>query len=239
LIEFCPLEDSDPALELSPMLRAARHLRDYISQQGAIGLTPSKAFKRSFVHWAAKAFDWPGYSEADLFLVKKVLNETDFPPLGDLHDLLIRLKIGRHYKQEFRLTKAGKKLIGHPGQIFGIITPYYLFETDHSLFSRWQEPVLGNWDIFLNVINVEAEGGISGGHLRQCLFGEVEADTAFDPVMGMLWSQVLRPLCWTGLLKEHSDEDFQHFENRVYEKTPLWNAALKLSTDIHFKQTIH
>ena len=35
---------------------------------------------------------------ADLFAVNKVLNEIDFGPLMDLHDLMIALKIGRHYK---------------------------------------------------------------------------------------------------------------------------------------------
>ena len=56
-----------------------------------------------------------GHSEAELFRVNKVLNEIDFPPLMDIHGLLIALKIGRHYKGSFRLTKAGQSLCGHQG----------------------------------------------------------------------------------------------------------------------------
>jgi hypothetical protein len=33
-----------------------------------------------FVHWAAREFDWPGYTEDDLFDINKVQNEIDFGP---------------------------------------------------------------------------------------------------------------------------------------------------------------
>jgi len=40
-----------------------------------------------------------------------VLNEQDFMPLVDIHFLMIPLKIGRHYKGHFKLTKAGSELV--------------------------------------------------------------------------------------------------------------------------------
>ena len=71
-----------------------------------------------------------------------MLNEIDFGPLMDLHDVMIALKIGRHYKGEFKLTKAGQELVGHPGRIFDTVTPFYLFEVNHARFSRFDdEPV--------------------------------------------------------------------------------------------------
>ena len=107
MIEFRQIEDTNPALAHSPMVRALEKTFAYIAEHGGIGLTPPKAFKRVFVHWAAREFDWPGYSEDDLFAINKVLNEIDFGPLMDLHDVMIALKIGRHYKGQSKLTKAG------------------------------------------------------------------------------------------------------------------------------------
>ena len=77
MIKFRSVSDTDPALSHSPMVRAAEKTFAYIDELGPTGLTPSKTFKRVFVHWAAAEFDWPEYSEADLFAVNKVLNEMD------------------------------------------------------------------------------------------------------------------------------------------------------------------
>ena len=134
MIRFESISDDDPVLACSPMVRGAVKILDYITENGPIGLTPSKNFKRYFVNWAAKEFDWPDCTEEDLFRLNKVLNEYDFPPLGLLHDLLILLKIGRHYRNAFHTTKAGKELVGKPGTLFGILTPFYLFEINHLTF---------------------------------------------------------------------------------------------------------
>jgi len=230
MIEFKQLNDDDPALVHSPMVRALEKTFGYILEHGGIDLTPSKAFKRVFVQWAAAAFDWPGFTETDLYAVNKVLNEIDFRPLVDLHDLMIALGIGRHFKGRFRLTKAGRALSGRPGRMFGIVAPFYLFEVDHLLFSRTGERPLGNWDIFLNVLNVEAEDGATGAHIRRSLYGEPGPDDPYDRLLGSLYVQVLRPLCWTGLLHEDRIGGFRA-KDRIFTKTPLWRAALELSTD--------
>lgn len=231
MIAFREVDDADPALLHSPMLRAVEKTFSYVAEHGGIALTQSKAFKRSFVHWAAAQFEWPGYSEADLFAVNKVLNEIDFGPLMDLHELMITLKIGRHFKGHFKLSKAGWSLVGHPGRLFGIITPSYLFEVDHLRFSPRETRPLGNWDIFLNVLNVEAEVGATGGEIRRALYGEPDREERFDETLSSLYVQVLRPLCWTGLLREDRADGRSRTERSVFTKTPLWRAALRLATD--------
>jgi hypothetical protein len=234
LIEFRQIDDTDPALTHSPMVRALGKTFAYVAERGGIGLTPSKAFKRVFVHWAAAEFDWPGHTEADLFAVNKVLNEPDFMPLMMLHDLMIAMKLGRHYKGAFRLTKAGQALVGHRGQIFDTVVPVFLFRVDHASSSRFDaEPVLGNWDIFLNVLNVETEDGATGAHLRRVLYGEPETGPVprYDQVMGDLYIQVLRPLCWAGLLHKQPGAVSYRMEDALFVKTPLWRAALRLDTD--------
>lgn len=234
MIEFRYISDDEPALAFSPLLRGLLKTFDYLSEHGSIGLTQSKAFKRNFVHWAASQFDWPGLREADLFTVNKVLNEQDFMPLSDIHFLLTTLKIGRHYKGQFKLTKAGSELRAQPGRLFGIITPFYLFEIDHAAWSRLPDNrLVGNWDLFLNIINVEAEAGVTGAELRRVLYGDPQPSQfpRYDETMGALYTQVLRPLVWTGLLHETRPDKSYRIRDSVFSKTPLWRAALKLETD--------
>lgn len=234
MIAFREIEDTNPVLAYSPMVRGHQKSIAWIAKHGGIPLTPSKAFKRIFVHWAAAQFDWPDYTEADLFVVNKVLNEHDFPPLALLHDLMIAMKHGRHYKGQFRLTKTGQALAGQPGKIFAAVVPFYLFRVDHARFSRFDdEPILGNWDIFLNVLNVETEDGPTGGHLRRVLYGEPDKRSLpnYDDEMERLYIQVLRPLCWAGLLHQQRGDGRFRIEDAVFMKTPLWKAALQLETD--------
>lgn len=151
-----------------------------------------------------------------------------------LHDLMIAMKLGRHYKGEFRLTKTGQALIGHPGRIFGTVVPFFLFRINHASMSRFEDaPILGNWSVFLNVLNIETEDGATGAHLRRVLFGEPEKEPLprYDEVMGQLYIQVLRPLCWAGLLRQERGHPSYRFEEAVFMKTPLWRAALRLETD--------
>ncbi len=234
---FRDLSDMEPALAHSPMIRGLEKTFGYIADKGPIGLTPSGAFKRVFVAWAAEAFDWPGYGPQDLYAVNKVLNEPDFFPLMELHDILLALKLGRHFKGTFRLTPLGKALVGHPGRLFGKLAPFYLFQVDHGRHSRMRdERLLGNWGIFLNVINVEADGTMSGLRLRETLYGPPEPGQGYDPVMGRLYIEVLRPLCWLGLLTTVGEE--RRSWDNVYVKTPLWRAALRLDTDAGLAPTV-
>lgn len=228
--QFRELSDIDPALSFSPMIRGIEQTFAYIAEKGPIGLTPSGALKRVFVDWAAEAFDWPGYRPADLYAVNKVLNELDFFPLMELHDIMLALKIGRHFRKEFSLTSAGKAFVGRPGKLFGVLAPFYLFRVDHGRHSRLRDATPpGNWGIFLNVINVEAEGGVSGARLHQALYGEPADGPSYDPIMSSLCIQVLRPLCWLGLLQVAGEERMSG--DSVYAKTPLWHATLRLDTD--------
>lgn len=230
MIAWRDLGDDDPALVHSPLVRGVEKTFAWIGQQGGIPLTPSKSFKRVFVHWAAEEFDWPGHRRDDLFAVNKVLNEPDFGPLALLHDLLIAMKLGRHYKGEFRLTKAGQELAGHPGRIFGTVIPFFLFRVDHGSLSHFEDtPLLGNWDIFLNVLNIEAEDGATGAHLRQVLYGH--PGPGFDATMSGLYIRVLRPLCWAGLLEKQDGASWYRTEEALFVKTPLWKSALVLDTD--------
>ena len=49
--------------------------------------------------------------------------------------------------------------------------------------------------------------------------------------MGQLYIQVLRPLCWAGLLQQGHGMASYRFEDAEFMKTQLWRAALRLDTD--------
>jgi hypothetical protein len=173
MIEFRTLPDDHPALAHSPMLRAALLTLRYAQDHGAIGLTKTKAFKRVFVHWAVENFDWPGKSAEEMFRYNTVINEYEFPPLEVLHYLLISLRLGRHFKGEFRVTKRGTELAQSPGRLFAELIPFFVLEIDHASYSRFEERPFGKWDVWMNVINVEADHGTTERALRAAPSGMV------------------------------------------------------------------
>lgn len=231
MLQLKPVSNSDPALAAAPMIDAAQKLLGYLVEHQSIGLTQTQAFQRKFVLWAAEAFQWPGYDLERYFAVSKVMNEYDFPPLEDLHFVLLKLKMIRHHKLTCRLTKLGTALAGKPGDLFNLIGPFYLFRIDHAASSRISEPLLGNWHVFLGVLNVEATHGIISAQLRQILYGVPDTAEPYDKVPGMIYSQVLSPLCATELLAEADMSERARFDTRSYIKTPLWDAALRFPFD--------
>ena len=122
----------------------------------------------------------------------------------------------------------------HPAQLWALLARHMLFHIDHTLFTRTPEPLLGNWDIFLNVINTEAQVPVTKERLCSALYGGEEIHIRqFDyKLMSAFSVQVLRPLCWAGLLEEYRTGTGLS-RREAYMKTALWPAALQLETDVH------
>ena len=230
MIEFRVLPNDNAVMAHSPLLRAAQLTLQYTQDHGSIPLTPSKAFKRVFVHWAAEHFDWPNMGYDDLFSVNKVLNEYDFPPLELVHFLLIELKLARHYKGQFKITKRGLELLANPSQLLNTLLPFYIFNIDHSAYSRSGEQALGTWDVWFNVLNVEAENTATELELYEVFYGKLSDAPMAWRATSAFYSCVLRPMRWAGLLLDHKDQGSKRSE-AVYLKTPLWPAWLQLDTD--------
>ena len=172
MIELRTLPDDHPYLAHSPMLRAVWLTLRYAQEHGTIGLTKTKAFKRVFVHWAVENFEWPGKSAEEMLRFSKVVNEYEFPPLEVLHQLLISLCLGRHFKGEFRLTKRGAELAGAPARLFAELIPFFVLRIDHSSYARFEEQPFGKWDVWMNVINVEADHGTTERALFTAFYGQ-------------------------------------------------------------------
>lgn len=231
MIEFRTLPDDHPGLAHSPLLRAALLTLQYAEENGSIGLTKTKAFNRVFVHWAVEHFDWPGKSAEEMFRYNKVINEYEFAPLEVLHYLLITLRFGRHFKGKFKLTKRGAELAQAPGRLFAELIPFFILKIDHASYSRFEESPFGKWDVWMNIINVEADHGTSEAALYETFYGEAhDWDNAGWREMAAFSSCVLRPLEWAGLLVETREERGGKHVHHIF-KTPLWRNALRLDTD--------
>jgi hypothetical protein len=227
---FRALADDHPSLSYSPLLRVAQLTLQYAQDHGPIGLTKTGAFKRVFVHWAAEHFDWPGMSKDELFELNKVLNEYDFPPLELLHFVLVQMKLARHYKGEFRITKRGSELLKSPAALFIAVTPFFLFEIDHAAYSRFRDGPVGNWDVWLNILNVEVEDGATAEQLYEVFYCVAPDDPSGWRELSTFRSCVLEPLCWAGLLVEIEAEHRRLGESQFF-KTLLWGSALRLDTN--------
>ena len=233
-----PLKPDDTDLEKSKLLDAVYKTMHYAKENGGIGLTQSKAFNRRFSHWAAENFNWEEYSAKRLLSIQRVLNEQDVMPVMLLHELFVDMKLGRHIKGKFQFSKKAFALAENRGSFFTKLANFYLFEFDHSNFQRRPFTAPGNWDVYLNVINVEAHGGASEVHLLEVFFGFNPKDTGAEDYwhyLSFLHWHVLTPLYWIGFLDKIVVGD--HFLERevFYVKTPLWRKCLKLDTDKNLK----
>ncbi len=109
--------------------------------------------------------------------------------------------------------------------------PFYLLNIDHASYSRFEKQPVGGWDVWLNVINVEADHGASEAALFSAFYGETpDRDIGRWREMAVFSSCVLQPLEWAGLLI-HTEDKAEGRNNRHWFKTPLWRTALKLDTD--------
>ncbi|SLN77898.1 hypothetical protein [Roseisalinus antarcticus] len=231
MMVFRTLSDDHSDLAHSPLLRAALLTLHYAQDHGAIGLTQTKAFKRVFVHWAVKHFDWPGSGADGMFRYNKVINEYEFPPLEVLHYLLITLRLGRHFKGEFRLTKRGAELAQSPGRLLAELIPFFILDIDHASYARFAERPDGKWDVWMNVINVEADHGTTDHALFAAFYGDGhDRGNVGWREMAAFSSCVLRPLEWAGLLIETDEERAGKHVHHIF-KTPLWRSALNLDID--------
>lgn len=130
------------------------------------------------------------------------------------------------------LTKLAKGLRARPAALWAHLARHFLIETDHSRYTRHGDRLVGNWDIFLGIINVEAQTAVTEERLCSVLFGGSEAEIRrYDyQLTAAFYIHILCPLCWMGLLEEHRVG--KGMERReFFTKTPLWHAALTLSPD--------
>lgn len=230
MFNISALSNTDPALDISRLLRVFEHAVAYAETNDGIGLTKSGAFNHKFCHWLAETYDWSEHSADHLLRIQKVLNEDDVLPALIAHELCAELKLGRHVKGKFQFMKPGLAKIEDRGQFFADLARYYLFQ----YIWPYREPVAapGNWDVYINVLNIEAEkSGVTCSDMLKVYYG-FEASERFDSPEARshfryVKFEILDRLYWLGLLDRTKKSDDWSFE-AVYTKTDLWRAALEL-----------
>ncbi|RVN88039.1 hypothetical protein CN105_17755 [Sinorhizobium meliloti] len=224
---------------MSPLVRGMVMAVSYADTEGGIGLTASGAMNRKFVHWAAVHFDWPDYTSEDLYSISKVLNEADMPPLWVVRDMLKHLRLVRRNKDRLLPTKRGRDFLARPHTFFDQIATDYLYayidygqaQDDVRERMRW-------WHVFLNLINIKARKGCSLDDLVNELYpSESYSVTQASMVRAEFRHDIMRPLCWLGLLREER-EGLRFLQDGTYYKTPLWAACLELEFDTQAEITV-
>lgn len=229
---FRHLPADHPALGQSKLLDAFCKSIDYASENGGITLTKTNAFNRKFCHWAATNFNWPEYSAAELYRLNKVLNEEDVPPVDALHEAAVFMKLGRHFKGKWQFNKTAQQLRADPGKFLRELFRIWVLQFHHYAMTRMAEPCPGNWDVFINIIDVEADDGLVDDDLLEILYGlriEGASSSEYWKHSSFVSNCILKPLSWLGLLeKSDGPGRFQ----ATYHKTDLWRAALTTDRDL-------
>lgn len=228
---FRKIDDDDPILDISPLMRALDFLRgQFEADAKGIPLTKSKAFRRTLVADAIGSIQWPDWTEQEIyhgFMPIKIADERHFEPFWILHEALLYMKLVRHYRDRLLLSKAGQAVFTSRSKAFEALSQELLFGLPYFRTAQSRGDIMGTWDIWLNVLDVEARHGVSGATLTEVLYGPGDKDRAFDPRTSGLYDGVLKPLVWCGLLVENMDLG-RKLSERVYTATPLWGRYLKL-----------
>ena len=231
MIQFREIPDDDPVLDGSPVLRVLDFLKAQFAQDPkGIPLTKSGAFRRAMVAEAITTIRFPDWTEQEIyreFNKIRVADEHHFEPLWILHSVMRDMRIVRPYLGHLRLTKAGKDLFADRFRTFDVVTRTLLFKADEFGHPRENRNLLGNYDVWLNVIDYEARGGITARALTEVFYGPSDPALVYDPRVGDLYSGVLKPLVWSGLLSENMTGG-RKLVDRVYATTPLWSRYLEL-----------
>ena len=239
---FRTLDANDPVLDQSPLVRALDFLAaKFDGHPNGIPLTKGLAFKRDLVADAIVEIQWPDWTEAEIYhgyMRIKVADEQHFEPFWRLHQHLLELKLVRRYKGKLLLTKTGKTLFADRFERFHRLAQFVLFEDPHRLFMRQEYGVFGNWDVWLNVMDIETTHGASGRHLTETFYGAEDEPNEFDPRTSRFHTHVLEPLIYCGLLDENRNNG-RKLTERIYTKTKLWQRYLQLDEKPPMLRVVH
>lgn len=236
------IPSDDALLEGSPLVRVLDFLAaKFVENPKGIQMTKTMAFRRDLIAEAILKIQWPDWTEQEIYngyMPIKVADEYHFEPFWELHYLLLRMKVVRHYKGKLVLTKLGKSVFEDRFRRFDAAAHALLFDDPHYAEMRYGRNLVGNWNIWLNVLDVEAQHGTTGQNITEVLYGKEDEPNEFDPRTSALYYGVIKPLMWCGMLEEHIDNG-RKLVDRVYTKTPLWKQYFQLDPKKPMLRVVH
>ena len=219
-------------LEGSRLCLATMTTLQKMGEHGGISLTKSGAFNRKFVVWAVDAFRWPHYTAEELYVVNKVLNEGDVPPLYYLHHLLLAAKLIRHAKGQAVMTKAGKELLGQHGRLQVELFQTFFTRFDFAAHERWPIEIPEADTLhFLGVIHNRLADWVAypefAGWCLPIFALPAQRGTPEEDAMFYLATRLVRPLSWLGLLDENEGRRFRPINAIQLRKTALFDKFFR------------
>lgn len=242
MIDFHNILSDDPILDQSQLVRALDFLAAKFEEHpSGIPLTKNQAFRRDLVAEAIRQIKWPDWTDAEIYhgyMPIKIADEHHFEPFRDLHHMLYGLRLLRHYKGKLLMSKSGKALFSDRFKRFDQMAKHLLFDDPYLVEIRQRRGLFGNWDVWLNVMDIETTHGASGRQITEVFYGAEDEPNEFDPRTSALYEGVLKPLMYCGLLEENRDSR-RKLVDRVYRKTPLWTRYLKLDEKPPMLRVVH
>ena len=228
----------------SRLCMAAMTTLQHIAEHAGIGLTKSKAFNRKFVTWAVDQFNWPRYTAEELYIVNKVLNEDDVPPLIYLHELLLAAKLIRHRKGKAILTKAGKSLLDDHGRLQVMLFETFFTKFDFAAHERWRiEMPDADMLHFLGAIGNRLSDWVPypefAGWCLPIFALRAQRGTPEEDAMFYLATRVVRPLNWLGLLEQKEVSRLAPIHTVELRKTALFDAFLRFGIPHQHSRALH
>ena len=223
---------SEADLAGSRLCLAAMTTLQQIGEQGGISLTKSGAFNRKFVVWAVDALRWPRYTAEELYVVNKVLDEGDVPPLCYLHELLLAAKLICHAKGHAVMTKAGKAHLGRHGRPQVELFQTFFTRVDFAAHERWpiELPEADTFH-FLGVIHNRLADWVSypefAGWCLPIFALRAQRGPPEEDAMFYLATRLVRPLDWLGLLEEKEVRRFGPINAIQLRKTALFDKFFR------------
>ena len=206
-------------------------LLQHVAENGGIELTKSGFFNRKYVVWAAEEFQWPNYQPTQIYRLNKVLNEQDFPPLSVMHELMLLGRLIRHRKGFAVLTPAGKAMLGNFGMLQAQLFETYFNTYDFGSDERFPKYI--EHDDFRHFFGVVANrlgdwvtlSDFAHWCLPIALIPSNLGRPEFEACLHMS-SNLVRPLCWLGLMEEDVAPRMTPMEQRRIRKTELFDKFL-------------
>lgn len=223
----------------SPLAINGMKLLRYAEENGGIPLTQSMgAFNRKCVEWAAHEFQWPGFEPDVLYSVNKVLNEPDFPPISTLHWALQDLRIIRHYKGRAVLTKRGRSILGHHGELQAVLAEWMLAAPLRESLSL--EAAALFWDLrhILGTISNRLGDWVTLSEFTEWAI-PVELFPARGPIGArheaglFIAHNLIRPLAWLGVLEDsRRNTPAMSMMHRQFRKTILFDKFFRVGLPV-------
>lgn len=235
---------TESALRGSKLCCAAMIILRHMAELEGIGLTKAGAFNRKFVAWAVDQFDWPRYTAGELYVVNKVLNEDDVPPLFYLHELLRAGRLIRHTKGKAVLTKTGKSLLGDHGRLQVALFETFFSRFDFAAYERWpiEMPEADTFH-FLGVIRNRLADWVSypefAGWCLPIYALTARRGTPEEDAMFYLATRLVQPLSWLGVLEEKEVSRLSPIHTVQLRKTKLFDKFLRFEIRRNDAGTAH